>query len=112
MALTTAQLRAYQRICDKDSGRILVVAMDQRNSMKKLISGIDEASPDDLVHAKLDLVAYLGNEAPALLLDPTTVVPRVVDEGILARDTALMVGMDATGYQPGDDGLRKSAIVE
>ena len=67
---------------------------------------------EDLVNAKLDLVAHLGNEAPALLLDPTTVVPQVVDEGVLARDTALMVGMDATGYAAGDDGLRKSAIVE
>ena len=112
MAFTTAQRRAYQRICDKDSGRVLVVAMDQRNSMKKLIEGIDEASQDDLVNAKLDLVAHLGNEAPALLLDPTTVIPRVVDDGVLARDTALMVGMDATGYAAGDDGLRKSAIVE
>jgi sulfofructosephosphate aldolase len=112
MALTTAQRRAYQRICDKDSGRILVVAMDQRNSMMQLIQGIDEAGPDDLVNAKLDLVAYLGNEAPALLLDPTTVIPRVIDDGVLSSDTALMVGMDATGYAPGDDGLRKSAIVE
>ncbi len=112
MAFTTAQRRGYQRICDKDSGRVLVVAMDQRNSMKKLIEGIDEASQDDLVNAKLDLVAHLGNEAPALLLDPTTVIPRVIDDGVLARDTALMVGMDATGYAPGDDGLRKSAIVE
>ena len=112
MAFTTAQRRAYQRICDQESGRILVVAMDQRNSMKKLIEGIDEASQEDLVNAKLDLVAHLGNEAPALLLDPTTVIPQVVDDGVLARDTALMVGMDATGYQPGDDGLRKSAIVE
>ena len=112
MAFTTAQRRAYQRICDQESGRILVVAMDQRNSMKKLIEGIDEASQEDLVNAKLDLVAHLGNEAPALLLDPTTVIPQVVDDGVLARDTALMVGMDATGYAPGDDGLRKSAIVE
>ena len=112
MAFTTAQRRAYQRICDQDSGRILVVAMDQRNSMKQLIEGIDEAGPNDLINAKLDLVAHLGNEAPALLLDPTTVIPQVIDEGVLARDTALMVGMDATGYAPGDDGLRKSAIVE
>lgn len=112
MAFTTAQRRAYQRICDADSGRVLVVAMDQRNSMKQLIEGIAEAGPDDLVNAKLDLVAHLGNEAPALLLDPTTVIPQVVDDGVLARDTALMVGMDATGYAPGDDGLRKSAIVE
>ncbi|MEX1295050.1 MAG: tagatose-bisphosphate aldolase [Candidatus Limnocylindrales bacterium] len=112
MAFTTAQRRAYQRICDRDSGRILVIAMDQRNSMKKLIEGVDEAGPQDLVNAKLDLVAHLGNEAPALLLDPTTVIPQVVDDGVLAPDTALMVGMDATGYAPGEDGLRKSAIVE
>lgn len=112
MAFTTAQRRAYQRICDPTSGRVLVVAMDQRNSMKQLIQGIDEAAPSDLVNAKLDLVAYLGNEAPALLLDPTTAIPQVIDEGVLARDTALMVGMDATGYAPGEDGLRKSAIVE
>ncbi len=112
MAFTTAQARAYQRICDPASGRILVIAMDQRNSMKKLIQGIDEASLDDLVNAKRDLVAHLGNQAPALLLDPTTAVPQVVDDGVLARDTALMIGMDATGYAPGDDGLRKSAIVE
>jgi sulfofructosephosphate aldolase len=112
MAFTTAQRRAYQRICDPASDRVMVIAMDQRNSMKKLIQGIDEASPQDLVNAKFDLVAHLGNEAPALLLDPTTAVPQVVDEGVLARDTALMVGMDATGYAPGDDGLRKSAVVE
>jgi tagatose 1,6-diphosphate aldolase len=112
VAFTPAQLRAYQRICDPTSGRILVIAMDQRNSMKTLIQGVDEASHDDLVNAKLDLVAHLGNEAPAVLLDPTTVIPQVVTDGVLARDTALMVGMDATGYEPGDDGLRKSRVVE
>jgi sulfofructosephosphate aldolase len=112
MAFTTTQRRAYQRICDQASGRILVIAMDQRNSMKQLIQGVDNASQDDLVNAKLDLVAHLGNAAPALLLDPTTVIPQVIDEGILARDTALMVGMDATGFSVGGDGLRKSAIVE
>lgn len=112
MAFTTAQLRAYQRICDQTSGRMLVIAMDQRNSMKTLIQGVDEASHDDLVNAKLDLVAHLGNEAPAVLLDPSTVIPQVITDGVLARDTALMVGMDATGYEPGDDGLRKSHVVE
>jgi tagatose 1,6-diphosphate aldolase len=112
MSLTTAQQRAYQRICDPASGRIMVIAMDQRQSMSQLIQGIDVAAQGDLVKAKLDLVAHLGNEAPALLLDPTTVVPRVVDDGVLAGGTALMMGMDATGYAPGGDGLRRSAIVE
>jgi tagatose 1,6-diphosphate aldolase len=113
MAFTTAQLRAYQRICDPASGRVLVIAMDQRNSMKSLIQLADrEATTEDLVDAKLDLVAHLGNEAPAVLLDPTTVIPQVIDDGVLARDTALMVGMDATGYEPGAGGLRVSRIVE
>ena len=112
MALTTAQRRAYQQISDAASGRMLVVAMDQRASMKSLIQGtVGEATQADLVAAKLDLVRYLGNEAPGVLLDPETVVPQVVDDGVLARDCALMVGMDATGYDIGATGLRESRIV-
>jgi tagatose 1,6-diphosphate aldolase len=112
MPFTTAQRRAFQRICDPASGRVLVIAMDQRNSMLQLIQGVAEPTHGDLVNAKLDLVAHLGNEAPALLLDPTTVVPQIVDDGVLAPDTALMVGMDATGFERGGDGLRVSRIVE
>ena len=112
MALTTAQLRAYQQICEP-GGRILVVAMDQRASMRKLIEGTaGDATIADLVAAKLDMVRYLGNEAPAVLLDPELVVPQVVVDGVLARDCALMIGMDATGYASGDDGLRRSSIVD
>lgn len=112
MTLTTAQSRAYQRICDPVSGRILVIAMDQRSSMLGLIQVPREATNADLINSKLDLVAHLGNEAPAVLLDPTTVVPQVISDGVLARDTALMIGMDATGYEPGADGLRVSHVVE
>jgi len=111
MALTTAQRRAYQQISDV-SGRMLVVAMDQRASMKSLIQGtVGEATYEDLVAAKLDLVRYLGNEAPGVLLDPETVVPQVVDDGVLSPHCALMVGMDATGFDIGPTGLRESRIV-
>jgi tagatose-1,6-bisphosphate aldolase len=111
MALATAQLRAYQQICDR-SGRMLVVAMDQRASMRKLISGTDgEATAAQLVEAKLDLVRHLGNEAPGVLLDPETVVPQVVDDAVLAPHCALVIGMDATGFDIGDGGLRESRLV-
>ena len=33
--LTVAQQRAYERICDASSGRMLVIAMDQRASMRR-----------------------------------------------------------------------------
>jgi sulfofructosephosphate aldolase len=112
MALTTAQLRAYQQICDP-SGRMLVIAMDQRASMRSLIEAPGgEATYADLVAAKLDLVRHLGNEAPGVLLDPQVAVPQVIDDGVLARDCALMIGMDATGYDTDEAGLRISRIVE
>ncbi len=111
MALTTAQLRAYQQICDA-SGRMLVVAMDQRASMRALIESPTEATFADLLAAKLDLVRYLGREAPGVLLDPELVVPQVIDDAVLPPGCALMIGMDATGYDTGEDGLRESRIVE
>ena len=70
-ALTTAQLRAYQQICDPSSGRMLVIAMDQRASMRDLIQvASGEATNADLIRAKLDLVRYLGNEAPGRAARP------------------------------------------
>ncbi len=111
--LTVAQLRAYQQICDAPSGRMLVIAMDQRASMRNLIQVASGAATNaDLIRAKLDLVRFLGNEAPAVLLDPSTVVPQVVTDGVLARDCALMVGMDASGFDTDERGLRVSRIVE
>jgi len=86
MALTTAQRRAYQQISDT-SGRMLVVAMDQRASMKSLIQGtVGEATYEDLVAAKLD-------------------------DGVISPHCALMIGMDATGFDIGPTGLRESRIV-
>jgi tagatose 1,6-diphosphate aldolase len=56
-------------------------------------------------------VRYLGNQAPAILLDPEVALPRVVDDATLARDTALVVGMDASGFET-VDGLRYTRYVE
>ncbi len=49
--LTVAQLRAYQQICDAPSGHMLVIAMDQRASMRNLIQvASGEATDADLDH--------------------------------------------------------------
>jgi tagatose 1,6-diphosphate aldolase len=66
---------------------------------------------DQLADAKSDLVRYLGNHAPAILLDPEVALPRVVDDSTLARDTALVVGMDASGFET-VDGLRYTRYVD
>ena len=61
------------------AGRMLIVAADQRNGMKAVMSdapdGPGSDTPDQLADAKSDLVRYLGNHAPAILLDPEVALP-------------------------------------
>lgn len=95
-------------------GKMLIVAADQRNGMKAVMNdapdGPSSITADQLSDAKADLVRYLGNAAPAILLDPEVALPRIADEGVLARDTALVVGLDASGFEM-VDGLRYTKFV-
>ncbi len=54
--MTTAEKRAFQQICTRE-GKILVVAMDQRNSMRKLLSNDEKviASVEQKDLARLDV---------------------------------------------------------
>lgn len=111
--MTTVEKRALARI-STDAGGMLIVAADQRNSMKAVMNapeGPQAITTEDLRDAKADLVRYLANHGPAILLDPEVALPHVVDKGILDRDTALVVGMDASGFET-VDGLRFTRFVE
>jgi len=112
--LNTLERRGMAAI-STPSGRMLIVAADQRNGMKAVMTdapdGPDSVTADQLADAKSDLVRYLGNHAPAILLDPQVALPRVVDDSTLARNTALVVGMDASGFET-VDGLRYTRYVE
>lgn len=113
-ALNTLERRALQAISN-EQGRILIVAADQRNGMKAAMAGPEENPTDidatQLAAAKADLVEYLANNAPAILLDPEVALPAIVDEGILSRDTALVVGLDASGFET-VDGLQYTKFVD
>ena len=111
--LNTPERRAMASI-STPAGHMLIVAGDQRNSMKAVMNapgGPSSITTDELAEAKADLVRYLGNHAPAILLDPEVALPALVDEGVLSRDTALVVGMDASGFET-VDGLRYTQYVE
>ncbi len=111
--LTTLERRGMAAI-STPGGKMLVVAADQRNGMKAVMNdapdGPGSISAEQLYDAKADLVRYLGNAAPAILLDPEIAIPRVADEGVLSRDTALVVGLDASGFDT-VDGLRYTNFV-
>lgn len=107
-ALTTIERRGMTAI-STPGGNMLIVAADQRNGMKAAMkdapSGPESISKAELAEAKADLLRHLANNAPAILLDPEVALPAVVDDGVLARGTALVVGLDASGYET-VDGLR------
>jgi tagatose-1,6-bisphosphate aldolase len=112
--LNTLERRGMAAICTP-AGRMLIVAADQRNGMKAAMKdapdGAGSITTAELAAAKADLVAYLANKAPAILLDPEVALPAIVDDGVLSRDTALVVGMDASGFET-IDSLRYTRFVD
>ena len=112
--MTTAELRGYQQICG-DNGFMMVVAADQRGGMRKVLADTPEAQAaiDEamLGVTKAAIVRHLANKATCILLDAVCAVPDVVDNGVLSRDTALLVGLDASGWDTDDKGYRISKLV-
>jgi tagatose-1,6-bisphosphate aldolase len=112
--MTTSELRGYQQIC-APNGMMMVIACDQRGGMRALLARdpAEQAAISDatLGETKSDIVQYLANEASCVLLDPICAVPKVVDDGVLARDVALLVGLDASGFDKTPEGYRLSRLV-
>jgi tagatose-1,6-bisphosphate aldolase len=111
--LTTAELRGYQQICGAN-GAIMVIACDQRGGIRKILAKTPEEqakiSDKILGDTKSDVTRYLAANAPCILLDPICAVPRVVEEAALPRDVALLIGLDASGYDTGPDGHWRSQL--
>lgn len=113
-AMTTAEYRGYRQICG-GNGAMMVIACDQRGGMRTILASdpADQAAISDamLGETKADIVRHLANEASCVLLDPLCAVPKVVDDGVLARDVALLIGLDASGFDRTPEGYRLSRLV-
>lgn len=112
--MTTSERRGYQQICCKNK-LMMVIAADQRGGMRKVLAdepdaqqAIDEPT---LGRIKAGIVTHLANKAACVLLDAVCAVPGVVDSGILARDTGLLIGLDASGWDTDENGYRISRLV-
>jgi tagatose-1,6-bisphosphate aldolase len=92
-----------------------VIACDQRGGIRKILAS-DEADQAKITNemlgdTKSDVARYLASHAACILLDPICAVPRVVEEGALPRDVALLIGLDASGYDRDADGHYLSRLV-
>jgi tagatose-1,6-bisphosphate aldolase len=113
-AMTTAERRGYQQICG-DDGAMMVIACDQRGGMRSLLADTPEdqakITNDALGLTKMDIASYLARHATAVLVDPICAVPGIVDQGVLHRSTALLIGLDASGWDTSPEGYRISTLV-
>lgn len=112
--MTTAELRGYHQICG-DNGAMMVIACDQRGGMRALLAdGPEEQARignDILGATKADITRYLASQASCVLVDPVCAVPGLVDDGVLDRSTALLIGLDASGWDVSPEGWRLSKLV-
>jgi tagatose-1,6-bisphosphate aldolase len=78
-----------------DNGVFAIIAMDQRNTLKRMFKAVDiDASEEDLRAAKTDVASALTPAASAILLDPTYGVPAVTEAHALAPRCGLLVAAE------------------
>ena len=113
-SMTTAERRGYQMICG-DEGAMMVIACDQRGGMRSLLAATPEdqarIGTDILGDTKIDIAAHLARHATAVLVDPVCALPQMIDDGHLHRSTALLIGLDDSGYDTTPEGWRISKLV-
>ena len=78
-----------------DDGVFAIVAMDQRNTLRRMFKAVDiEASEEDLRTAKADVARALTPAASGMLLDPTFGVPAVTAAEAIAPGCGLLVAAE------------------
>ena len=77
------------------NGTFAIIAMDQRNTLRRMFDAVgEEATPEVMARAKVDVAANLSPGATGLLLDPDFGVPAVRESGLLASTCGLLVAAE------------------
>jgi len=93
----TAETKNAKTLADiaSDDGVFAIIAMDQRNTLRRMFKALDiDASDHDLRAAKADVARALTPAATGILLDPTYGVPAVTETQALAPDCGLLVAAE------------------
>jgi tagatose-1,6-bisphosphate aldolase len=93
----TAETKNAKTLADiaSDDGVFAIIAMDQRNTLRRMFKALDiDASDHDLRAAKADVARALTPAATGILLDPTYGVPAVTETQALVPDCGLLVAAE------------------
>ncbi|MBI4188658.1 MAG: tagatose 1,6-diphosphate aldolase [Chloroflexi bacterium] len=102
--MTIGKLRGLQQIADR-GGILTMCAMDHRGSLRGMINPQNpkQVSDDEMVKRKLELCSCLAEHASAVLLDPIFGAAQCISRGVLPKSTGLLVSIEASGYEGGDE---------
>jgi tagatose-1,6-bisphosphate aldolase len=91
---TTATRAGLAGVAGPD-GTLAVVAMDQRNTLRRMLAAAGRPTdPSELRSFKVDVVEALSPAANAVLLDPEFGVPAVRAAGVMAAGCATLVAVE------------------
>src|SRR5829696_3768694 len=94
------------------SGRLAVLALDHGDPLVAMLDGLRlDSGPDAQRAIKRDVADTVGRDASALLLDPDVSVRHIVATGALGDGVALIVRIEADGYDT-VGGLRRSRLID
>src|ERR1700722_16853939 len=90
-----------------DSHVFSIIAMDQRNTLRRMFTAVGlDASDDDLRTAKADVARVLTPHATGLLSDPTYGVPAITAAGALAASGGLRASAQPAERRTREGGAR------
>jgi len=83
-----------------DAGRLCVLAIDHRDSLRVEFDRADPASVpvERLVEFKQQVVAALGLRASAVMLDPELSIDQILRAGLLPDGVGSLCALEAQGY--------------
>lgn len=91
---TTGQATGLEAIAGSD-GTLAIVAMDQRNTLRRMLTAVERPTDPDTIRAfKVDVTEALSPTASAVLLDPDFGVPAVQEAGALAGGCGMLVAAE------------------
>ena len=92
--VVTRALNGLSSISNSE-GIFSIVAMDQRNTLKKMFTAVGvTATDEDMFTAKIAVASALSKAASGILLDPTWGVPAVNENDVLPTTCGLLVAAE------------------
>jgi NAD(P)-dependent dehydrogenase (short-subunit alcohol dehydrogenase family)/tagatose-1,6-bisphosphate aldolase len=102
--------RSLRQLCTAE-GRVAAVALDQRQSLRRMLADAGQAADDAAIAGfKLAIAHALADVAPALLIDPEIGLPALASDPELPARLPLIVALEESGTVPWEGGRRSLAL--